>query len=456
MLIRFDAWRDGHVAPTRHQLRVINPRISVKLEPVSSRLKQELIHPDRSGGLAGLHFSPDGKRVIAGDYPGGMVVVWEASTGQQLTTIDTGFAYRASFDYLFLSPDWRTLYVSSGKRKPERVEQDGKRMVRWSFDGGIRGWSPETGVLVKTYKHRPPRNIIYMVMSPDGKRFVTCEEVPGVYEAAPKQAYSLWDVATGRDRALPEGMLSAGAFFPDSQRLAVGVGDADGYADAVKVLDLGEVREKVSIPVKEKNAWVNVLAVSPDGRLLLGNEKVYERRKQWEKSQDWFKWWDAASGREVASFGLKAPYEQPRFSPDGRTVVALSSEGDKRELLFFDVAQRRLAKRVLLATQEKGQRLVMTPPVFSPDGRWLALVTRALPANTGRSALDALDLPQPRIRLVNAVARELRETLVAPQCFMSSLCFSPDGRALAAAGLGKVLLWDTADLADRSRAALGH
>ncbi len=104
MSIAFDAWKEGHVAPSSHEVRVVAPKFTVKLEPVSARLKGELVHPNRTSIISEIHYSPDGKRIIAGDYPGGVVVVWDVATGKQLTAIDTGYGYRGSAQYFFLSP----------------------------------------------------------------------------------------------------------------------------------------------------------------------------------------------------------------------------------------------------------------------------------------------------------------------------------------------------------------
>ena len=76
--IRFDAWKAGNVAPSEHQVQVVRPRHRVILEEVSPRLKAELIHPDREAALAGIRFSPDGQRVIAGSYPKGIIQLWDA------------------------------------------------------------------------------------------------------------------------------------------------------------------------------------------------------------------------------------------------------------------------------------------------------------------------------------------------------------------------------------------
>src|ERR1700733_3369274 len=70
-----------------------------KLEPISSRLIGRLQHSnqgkDTVDWIVEIHFSPDGKRLIAGDYPGGAVNVWDVGSGKRLATMDTGFGFRA-------------------------------------------------------------------------------------------------------------------------------------------------------------------------------------------------------------------------------------------------------------------------------------------------------------------------------------------------------------------------
>src|SRR5206468_7508965 len=131
---------NGHVAPSLHEVPIIAPKSTFKVEAVSSRLKGELIHPNRTSTLWGIRFSPDGKRLIADDGPGGLVVLWDVATGKELTRIETG--YRSPFigDYLFVTPDWQTLLVPRGKRRAESVEQAGKRLRRWEVGGDVRAF----------------------------------------------------------------------------------------------------------------------------------------------------------------------------------------------------------------------------------------------------------------------------------------------------------------------------
>ncbi len=249
--VSFDAWKAGHVATSRHEVPVVVPNAGLKREPVSGRLKGELVHPNRSATLAGLHFSPDGRRLIGGDYPGGRVVLWDVAAGRDVTTIETGYGYRGSMDYIFLSPDWRTLFVSRGTRKFEQVEKDGKRLLHWTCDGDVRAWDPATGRLLRTYKHEPPRGINSMELSPDGTRFITREELSGTSEGQPKGAVSTWDVQTGRYHALPDDLQSYSQFSPDGRSMALTAVDGAGHARAVKLLDAATGRERLSIPVTD-------------------------------------------------------------------------------------------------------------------------------------------------------------------------------------------------------------
>ncbi len=78
--------------------------------------------------------------------------------------------------------------------------------------------------------------------------------------------------------------------------------------------------------------------------------------------------------------------------------------------------------------------------------QWIALVTQVMPKTRGNVELTPDEVAQPRIHLIDAVEGKLRETLIAPPSFVSSICFSPDGKTLATSGEGKVLLWDVSNL----------
>ena len=418
------------------------PRPGPPLEPVSSRLKASLIHPNRGGVLNGLSYSPDGQRIIAGDYPGGAIQVWDAPTGEQLTRVETGYAKRGSSEYFSLTPDWRTVYVSRGKRQHSRFEREGKEMIRWEFDGDVRAWDLATGELRETFTHTPPRNILTMGLSPDASSFLTGDEISGDYELGmgAKWAATLWDVETHQPRPLPDGLEPYGCFSPDSKTIAMSFLDDDGYATAIKLFDVALAEERLSIPITGDDSWAYVEAFSPDERLIVGHLQAFPKRNKWQDWQSTLKVWDAASGQELASFpaeGKECGFTGITFSQDGRVLAAATWRGEKARLYLFDVESLRLLHAIDLA-----EKAIVRDPVFSPDGRWLAAITQVVPDDPRNPDPNPEDLPQPRIHLLDVASGEVRETLFAPPGIATCACFSPDGQTLATTGQGKVLLWD--------------
>jgi WD40 repeat protein len=420
---------------------IVVPKPGPKPEAISKRLKQELIHPNRNGNIWEIRFSPDGKRLLAGDYPGGVVVVWDLATGKELTAIETGYGLRGSAEYCLVSPDWSFLFVPREKRKYEHLEKDGKRLIRWEFDGEVRAWDLNTGQLKRTYKHQPPRNIRFMMLSPDGRKFVTYDQLPGVYEREAKSALSIWDVRSGEHEQLPEGLAIFGRFSPDGRTLATTVVDQDGNTQAIKLFDIDTGKEKLSIPVKSPNTMVLPQAFSLDGRLL-----VSSWQESWNSGneKDSLKFWDCATGKEAGSFAAEEIeyLRYASFSSDGKTLaVAAGGSADRKLLLFRD---RQLAKTVFLGKKTEGRRFSIRQPAFSADNKWLAIITQEYPENEGGQELE--DVWQARIHLIDVAAGEIRETLISPPAFAMKACFSPDGGTLATSGHGRVLLWDVGNL----------
>ncbi len=385
-----------------------------------------------------LAFSPDGKRLIASNYPGCVAVLWDVADGKRLATIEMGCPSR-----FYLAPDWQILYSPRENRKSERIEQDGKRMIRWTCDGDIRAWSLNDGKLIRTYQHEPPSSMRWMKISPDGTKFLTDDSFSGTSECVGKVAASLWDVKTGAYRTF-EGMRGYGIFSPDGKIVAIPAQNLECHCHALKLIDVATGREKCSIPIADKNAWADTDLFSPDGRLLFGRVQLFERAKQWDKSRCQLKWWEAATGREVVSFDCE-PNDNASFvtlSPDGHTLIAFNWEGEKRKLLLFNVPEKRLERTILVAEKSEERQPNVSSPIFSPDGKWIAVVVQMMPKKWHGEDLDPRDMPQPRILLIETATGEIRETLIAPQGFASSACFSPDGRTLATDGYGRVLLWD--------------
>jgi WD40 repeat protein len=319
---------------------VTAPKTVLKLETVSSRLKRQLQHPNRGSTMTDIQFSPDGKRLIAADYPGGVVQLWDVSNGDQLRSIETGYGYRGSMSFLFVSPDWRTIYVAQEVRKPERIEEGGKSKIRWSFGGGVRCWDLETGKWLKTFQQVPPHGIRDVTMSLNCERFVTYEELPGVSDGAPKRGGTLWDVTNGKYHAFPKGAsYYSTVFSPSGRTFAGSMTDDDNYTRSIKLHDAATGVEIWSRPIQEKYARIYVTSFSPDGSLIAADVHTYDQPNKWEGGTCWLEFWDAATGKVVGSITGDAAggFYNNRFTPDGRTLVTLTRIAEQMVVHFIDV-----------------------------------------------------------------------------------------------------------------------
>jgi WD40 repeat protein len=447
--VSFDAWKEGEVASTRHDVSILLPK-SVKLATVSPGLIRELIHPNKSTTLHGIRFTADGKRVIAGDYPGGIVALWDVETGKRMTTIETGYGYRGSADYFFITPDWKTLYVASeGKRNYEKVEKDGKPEIHWQYDGSIRSWNLDTGALLRTFRHNPPRYISSMRLSGDGSKFVTSEWLPGIRDDD-AFASSLWDANTGKFINLGR-IETYGRFAPDGKSLVGTTRDKDGYSASLVFLDAVTGKPKQSIPVTDKSTRAHITDFSPNAKWMLVGYQTFDKAKGYRYWQYRLDVLESATGKKVASLvGDPDDHLYASFSPDSQTIAANNSRTKERKLRIFSVPENRVVRTISLGTAPEGELILAAiDPIFSPDGKHLALATQMFPDT--REDLDALDVPQPRVLLFDVKSGALRETLVLPQGFSRAACFSPDGRTLAIGGHGRILLWDVTDNAAKER-----
>jgi WD40 repeat protein len=383
-----------------------------RLEPVSLRLKRELIHPTKDALLTQVRFSPDGKQVVAGDGTG-VIQLWEAESGKRLTKIENGSQPYRSISF-FVSPDWKKLYAAR-----ERQNKDGGLLP-----GDVVVWDLATGGLSEIYT-LPDRSIQRMLLSPDGTTLVTFDWLFNA-DATTTRRTSPWNVQSKKFRLLSgvyrsRSFLEGVFYSPDGKSLAVPVVTENDQSNGFRVFDTATAKIKISITESGK-----------DGRFIqcLGR---------------WLKLWNPATGRELDSFQLsnndiafQATFHAAFFLPPLRllAVSTANKENHKFNLLVFDVSNSKLVKSFIVNMKP------FLDLTFSPSGKWIAVPQEELPADMSKREYKIEELAQPRINLMDSATGIVRESLVMPRGYAGSVAFSPDGQTLAACGQGRVLLFD--------------
>jgi WD40 repeat protein len=244
-----------------------------------------------------------------------------------------------------------------------------------------------------------------------------------------------WDVSTGRElrRSLqPE--IRAGvnimAFSPDGRVLAAAsLNDSAAY-----LWDLEKLGEPRRLRGEEQSIWD--IAFSPDARMVAtagmgGIPRGFARsggtaRPDEDPDRGAVRIWDVAAGRENGRVEVTGCHPRcAAFSPDGTTLAASFSDGTVR--LYDPAAAREIAR---LGAQGPMQGCL----AFSPDGKVLA--SGAYPHTTMGGDLA-------EIRLWDVAGRKESRRFVAHEQLVSGLAFSPDGKVLASAGAEVAIrLWD--------------
>lgn len=428
--VAFASWKGVPVASTTHTVAVLPAKAGPKLEPIAPNLIASLPHPDRKAGVYSAAFSPDGARLLTAGYPSGIVQIWDVARKQEIRRILTPPANRSA-DYVELTPDWKTLYVTAQKRVVKPFQRDGKRLYRFDFTGSVCVWDVATGAEKEPLM--PPAGSAprYGKLTPDGRLLVCVEERS--YEAADQQPNAVtvvWDLAAGKRRQLCDSAAFP-AFASDSKTVAVISGRAG--TSVVKLLDLANGKAQAAVNLAEKERSFALGPFSPDGATVA----VYVGGKKGAPTEVWF-----LDGRTLADRGKLIGEGDPKdygwssglFTPDARRFIAVDGVGN---ILVWNVAGHRLERTI-----RYGDAWTATLRV-SPDSKTVAVAW--LP-RWDRQALgndpDPQDLPQPRVTLIDLGGNAPPRVLIAPHGYIASLAYSPDGTLLACGAAGATHLFD--------------
>ena len=351
----------------------------------------------RSGGLAAV--SADGRTLVTGAYaetssnaPGAILLkVWDTASGALLATNVEG----APLNALAISPDGQLVAAALARVAAVRF---------WSLtNGGLR---QQPGGLAGRFEM-----VRHLAFSPDSRTLATVGE---------DHLLRLWDVTTRQEKARLHGHTAP---VNTVAYAATGGWIATGSADGTIRLWHPAARSPAEALIQPDHARSHFV-LSRDGTLVTALLR-----------DEGFVTWDVASLRRTVvpdTLGL-APL---RFLDADRTLVAEHRDPDGLIELecvqLLNPTNRRTVK--LAQTYESSQFAEL-----SPDARVLAV------AHAGILTLWDAATGQQLAKLND------RDPLPAS----GSLCFSPDGRTLAATGIGaSVHLYDIPSR--RLRTRLSH
>ena len=355
-----------------------------EVTPRAARLTVTLPGASTGGALLGLAFSPDGTRLLGGDWRVSEASVWDVGLSGDAEVMN-GRGAAGSHGTVF-GPDGRLFTITDGGSV---AVYDGDEVVtRLRAPDGAQG---------------PDAAFRQLDVSADGSAVGIGDSMSGamVWDVDGEELLYATDPASSPERRF----RSRTTFSPDGRHAAVaGVSRIDVYARD------GEIAAR--LPAGTGYGFRDPV-FSPDGGLVAAFRfpldrsqahpfsdpyPVLSRPEGWEVV-----WWDWRSGEVRAT--PSGDGHRPEFSPDG---MQLAIAGVGAPTRVIDVASGEVAYTL------KGHLAGVIALDFSPDGRRIA-----------SGGLDGLTI------LWDAADGTQLLQLPAADQEVSSVSFSPDGRHLA-------------------------
>jgi WD40 repeat protein len=414
-------------------------------------------------GLSAVAYSPDGRQLATASYAN-TTKLWDAASGQELRTLQTG-----TVDQLAFSPDGTRLAtsftdlpaasvwdVATGQKllslggrgagiNAIAFSPDGTRLATASTDHTAKVWDAASGRVLLTLSGHTGA-VLSVAFNHDGTRLLSGSE---------DGTSRVWDATTGKPIfSIPTVEAARAYFSPDGTRIAT-----VGRDFTVRIWDA--TTGQPLLVLSGHSGQVSDLAFSPDGTLVAtvsydGTGRI----------------WQVSTGQELlALYGHSNLVQRVAFNSDGIHVATASDDGTAR---VWDISPE--GSREWLTFARHADWVVRV--AYSPDGTRLATASydgtaMVLNANTGQTqhvlaghtrAINGVAFSPDGLRLATASADQTakvwdatsgRELLTLAghgegwvgggETGVLDVAFSSDGTRLATAGAdGVAIVWDAA------------
>ena len=307
------AW-GGYVSPDAKIILLLTPTGAVEMWDGQTGAKLREFAGLQTPGYA-VALSPDGQLVAAGGSSG-LALLWDARTGQIV----------------------RRLAGHTGSIRVTAFSPDGERLLILTDSTNAQVWDSRTPLGLPQFQARA--GLASPTFSPDGKVIAVGGTEGSVW---------LWDAQTGqpvRRLAGHTNVVMEAVFTPDGKQMF-----SAGFDQTARLWDVatGQQLQRFDLPAKASGA-----AISPDGKYgSVGGDKpvgigIY----------------DLQAGTLVYTLTTRPPTAVYRidFSPDGKYLVASSSDGIAR---LWDLQTRQVVREF------KGHTEQIIVARFSPDGQYV-------------------------------------------------------------------------------------
>lgn len=434
----------------------------------------------RASGLDSVVMSADGSRLVAGAK--GQMTVWNVKSGELLRTIspddyDDGYKNIPQSRKLEVKPvkilsDGRTLLTAGNRTVPRSATKIlyGPTYVRLTR---IQLWNLETGEHLRDLNEPEDNGFGYAAISPDERLIAVANfsrltirrvedgqvlhefSLPGswgdplVFSPDSKQVamrihtrLEVFDVDQGvqlrADPSIPKGSFSSANWSADGSKIVTGHGD--GFVRVWNV-STGEVEwVKQLAPVispSGSTAKPQFVAFTPDDKRIIA-AGTKDDPENWTTGI--IAAFDAVTGKRLIEQITDQEVRTAALSPDGRTIVAATSNGSLGDTHVYGIDAGTGERRFVNPAEDVRVGIWSAETIqFTPDSASFFIATGdshilKYDSQTGKLDSDFLiDWRTPAQKKANQPK--------TPQLWEAA--FSPDGKMLVSSSREHVYVWDT-------------